>query len=413
MADRRLIERCVIRDIAIDKQAWNLCTLKEEDFKEGSCRKIFKFMKEIEKENRDPTDLVELAMKLEHGDSAFFQNILNGDLENHSWGVGSIKSHQNLLRKLNQQTIVTEVLGHYGSDNPELVREKIAEAMKELSEPDQENQDSMYSEIYKEYERLSELEGALPGISSGYSNLDNRIYGFQPGEMYIIAARPSMGKSAFALNIAKNAAQSGKNILLFALEETKKNIIKRLTAMIARIHIHKLMLGKIEKHEWPEIIQAHDKISKLPLTIDDESGMKSQEIARRIKVANQKEKVDLVIVDHLQEIYDEDQNRHLAISQSLNNLKSTTKNLGIPLILLSQINRAVEMRTSKQPILSDLKESGDIEAKADCVMLLYREAYYNNECNGDDMIVSVAKARNGICGNVNLQFNGAIMTVKE
>lgn len=401
------IENIILFIIMIDNKALELYDIDEDIFDNSINKELFKICKRLGKQAffasvyaESNAICAERLNRITAGNYSEYQEL----------GHLSIPILLKSLKEVKKVEAINEISKNAKDLN-------IQEAIKKLKKLDDleietEEKKNIYSEIYEEYEVLAEL-GTLPGLSTGYNDLDNKIYGFLDGNIYIIAARPSMGKSCFALNIIKNIAKTGKNVLLFALEETKKNIIKRLTANYTGIHLHRLMLGKIKENEWELILSAQNEIEKLGIVIDDRAGLTSQQIVKRIHAENKKKKVDIVVIDHIQELADKAQNRHLAISEGIANIKACTKELDCPVILLSQLNRGVESRVEKRPTLADLKESGDIEAKADCVMFLYRQGYYDMNENEQEIEVIIAKARNGRLGKSTLKFDGSRMTIKE
>jgi replicative DNA helicase len=418
MDQRFFLETGIIRDIITinSADAWLKCILQPDDFKINPAKRIFQKMRELDFDGKKPYDIVETGMALHDSLFAFFNNITCGDYDNYPWGPEFIHGHQLQLLQLNNRTIVSEIIANFGNSDPKTIKQKSKEHLSKQIFKNEDQKKNIFSEIFAEYELLSEGKKRA-GLQTGYKSLDELIYGFRSGEAYVVAGRPSMGKSVFALNLAVNVAKEGTRVLWFALEETKANIIKRITAHLTQINIYRLMMGYISadenKKEWAKIIDAHAAIEKLPLIIEDDAGLDSQEICRRIKKHQQKEKIDIVFVDHLQEMTDKAQNRHLAISGAMGNIKTICKKIEIPVVFLSQINRGVETRVNQKPCMADLKESGDIEQKADCIMLIHRPAYYDKTSTDNSFGINIAKARNGQTGSVDLVFDGATMTIGE
>lgn len=402
---RELIEQSILRTLLTDYKQWLKKTISSRDFKIPIHRKIFEAM-EDQDSKEGLVNFLGTALRVKNFGLTTINNIV--DREYCSQDLFTINTNERYLREINKETLVADIINEVGNE-PSQVEAELSKRLAEINR-EAEKPENLFNEIYKEMEQLSSNPDTMLGIKTGYEELDNRTYGLKPGELWIIAARPSMGKSVFALNIAYNTALQGKHVYIQALEETKKNITKRLMSRITGIELHRIMSGRLKSEEWPAITASYKTIDDLKITIDDTSGLKSADIANRIRSCNSKRKIDLVIIDHIQEVYDKEQNRHLAISSALNTFKSTTKNMGIPLIVISQINRAVEARKENRPFLGDLKESGDIEAKADNVLMLYRDDYYS-KTNTGIMEVLLAKARNGITGTFNLTFNGSRMTI--
>ncbi len=258
--------------------------------------------------------------------------------------------------------------------------------------------------------RLSVARTPLTGTPSGFKDLDEKTGGFQPGNLVVLAARPSMGKSALVCNIAENAVLDGKAVALFSLEMSESELAQRFVASQARIKGEDLRRGKVAESRWPKILEACQRLAEAPLFVDDSSDTGVLEIrakCRRLH-AQQEGGLGLVIVDYLQLMRSEGriESRVEQVAQMSRGLKGLARELGVPVIALSQLSRAVEQRGGeKRPVLSDLRESGAIEQDADLVMFIYREEYYekDSERPGEADII-IAKHRNGPVGEVVLTF---------
>ena len=259
--------------------------------------------------------------------------------------------------------------------------------------------------------RLSVAKTPLTGVPSGFRDLDEKTGGFQPGNLIVIAARPSMGKSALVANIAENAVLAGHAVVLFSLEMSESELAQRFVASQSRIKGEDLRRGKVPEKQWPKILEAGQRLSEAPLYVDDSSDTGVLEV--RAKARRLHGRVDsglgLIIVDYLQLMRHEGrvENRVEQVGQISRGLKGLARELGVPVIALSQLSRAVEQRGGeKKPILSDLRESGQIEQDSDLVMFIYREEYYekDSERPGEADII-IAKHRNGPVGDVVLSFH--------
>jgi replicative DNA helicase len=259
--------------------------------------------------------------------------------------------------------------------------------------------------------RLSVAKSPITGTPAGFKDLDDRTGGFQPGNLVVIAARPSMGKSALVANIAENAALDAFPVVLFSLEMSESELAQRFVASQARINGEDLRRGKVAEHKWPKILEACRRLSHAPLFVDDSSDTGVLDVrAKARRLHNQVEGgLGLIIVDYLQLMRPEGrvENRVEQVSQLSRGLKGLARELDVPVIAISQLSRAVEQRGGdKRPILSDLRESGQIEADSDLVMFIYREEYYlreESERPGEADII-IAKHRNGPVGDVVLTF---------
>ncbi len=258
-------------------------------------------------------------------------------------------------------------------------------------------------------EALTRSGTALTGTPSGFKDLDEITGGFQPGNLIIIAARPAMGKSALVCNIAENAALDyGKPVALFSLEMSEAELAQRFLASQAKLPGDELRRGRVEESRWPKILEASDRLSHAPLWVDDSSDIGLLDIrAKARRLHSQGDGVGLIVVDYLQLMRTDSryESRVTAIGEISRGLKVLARELGVPVVAISQLSRAVEARTPKRPQLSDLRESGNLEQDADLVMFIYRDDYYekDSERPGEADLI-IAKHRNGATGDVVLTF---------
>ncbi len=258
---------------------------------------------------------------------------------------------------------------------------------------------------------LSTKKQDIIGVASGFSHLDKMTAGFQPGDMVIIAARPSMGKTAFSLNVALNAAlHNKKHVAFFSVEMGKEQLMMRMLATEARVNMSDLRVGRIKDNDWPRLIDKASKLGEANLYIDDTSGISPQEIRSKARRLKQQHGLDMILVDYLQimKLRTRIESREREVAEISRSLKAIAKELEVPVIALAQLNRGVEGRTgeSRKPVLSDLRESGSIEQDADLIMMLYREEYYepdNPDIKGQADLL-VRKHRNGPVGELKLRW---------
>jgi len=269
--------------------------------------------------------------------------------------------------------------------------------------------------LAEEIDKLHQLsvEGtAVTGIPSGFSALDDITGGFQPGNLIILAARPAMGKSAMVANFAENAAvDHGHPVALFSLEMSETELAQRFVASQSGTKGDLLRKGQVKENAWPKILRATNNLSKAPLYIDDSSDVGLLELRAKARRLHAQKKLGLIIVDYLQLMRTDSrvENRAEQIGQVSRGLKILARELEVPVIALSQLNRGVESRTDKRPLLSDLRESGSIEQDADLVMFIYRDEYYNEDTENPGIAeVGIAKHRNGGVGRVELVFREEI-----
>jgi replicative DNA helicase len=258
-------------------------------------------------------------------------------------------------------------------------------------------------------EAASRNKGAVTGIATGFLDLDYRTSGMQPSDLILIAARPSMGKTAFALNIAEHVAfRQNKAVALFSLEMSRDQLVNRLFALEARVDAQHLRTGQLTDGEWESLIEGAGVIGQSNLIIDDTPGITVGELRSKCRKFKLEQHIEMVIIDYLQLMSGSGQrqdSRQQEISDISRALKSLARELHVPVIALSQLSRAVEQRPDHRPILSDLRESGAIEQDADVVMFLYRDDYYNKDTEKKDIAeVNIAKQRNGPIGMIELKW---------
>lgn len=262
---------------------------------------------------------------------------------------------------------------------------------------------------FLEIERLFNNRGEITGVGSGIKDLDAKTSGFQKGDMVLIAARPSMGKTTFALNIAENAAlREGKSVVIFSLEMSKEQLAYKLLCSEANVDMLKLRTGTLEDQDWENIARATGPLSKAKIYIDDTAGVSVMEMRSKCRKLKMEYGIDLILIDYLQLMSgSSSENRQQEVSEISRSIKALAKEMQCPVIALSQLSRAPEQRADHRPMLSDLRESGSIEQDADVVMFLYRDEYYNKE--SEDRGVAeciIAKQRNGPVGTVKMAWLG-------
>lgn len=256
--------------------------------------------------------------------------------------------------------------------------------------------------------------GEFSGVKSNYIDLDRVTSGFQKSDLILIAARPSMGKTAFALNVAMNAATNGAVVAIFSLEMSKEQIGHRLLSLKSNIDSQRLNTGDIDENNVTTLSQSMDEVSKTKMFIDDTPSISVLEVRSKARRLKHEQGLDIVIIDYLQLMQGSDgrnsESRQQEISEISRSLKALARELKVPVIALSQLSRSVELRAEKRPQLSDLRESGSLEQDADIVMFLYREEYYNRETDKKNTAeLIIAKNRNGPTTSIGLQFDKTCM----
>ncbi|MEG0133940.1 replicative DNA helicase [Clostridium sp.] len=263
---------------------------------------------------------------------------------------------------------------------------------------------------FVEIERLFNNKGEITGVTSGFADLDSKTSGFQKGDMVLIAARPSMGKTTFALNIAENAAlRSGKSVVIFSLEMSKEQLAYKLLCSEANVDMLKLRTGNLDDKDWENIARATGPLSKAKIFIDDTAGVTVMEMRSKCRRLKMEYGIDLIMIDYLQLMSGSSgsESRQQEVSEISRSIKALAKEMECPVIALSQLSRAPEQRADHRPMLSDLRESGSIEQDADLVMFLYRDEYYNKETEEKNVgECIIAKQRNGPVGTTKLAWLG-------
>lgn len=249
---------------------------------------------------------------------------------------------------------------------------------------------------------LHQSQGAITGLTTGFTRLDEITAGLQPGDLIIIAGRPSMGKTTLALNIAENAALgAGKSAAVFSMEMSVEQLAFRMVASLGRVDQSHLRNGRFSEDDWPRINGAIQQMAQAPIYIDDTPSMTPTEVRARARRLQRERGLDLIVIDYLQlmRVAGSAENRATEISEISRSLKGLARELRVPIIALSQLNRSVESRTDKKPVMSDLRESGAIEQDADLILFIYRDEVYNHDSPRKGIAeINIAKQRNGPTG---------------
>lgn len=259
-------------------------------------------------------------------------------------------------------------------------------------------------------DKLYRSDEPLTGVATGYKDLDELTSGLQEADLIIVAGRPSMGKTSLAMNIAENAAVGKKvPVAIFSMEMPGEQLAMRMMASLGRINAHKVRTGKLDDEDWPRLTSAVSMLSETPIFIDDTPGLTPMELRARARRLNREHGLGLIVIDYLQlmQTGENSENRATEISNITRSLKNLAKELSVPVIALSQLNRSLEQRPNKRPVMSDLRESGAIEQDADVIVFIYRDEVYNEDSpeKGTAEII-LSKQRNGPTGMVRLTFLG-------
>ncbi|MEO5811344.1 MAG: replicative DNA helicase [Rhodanobacter sp.] len=302
------------------------------------------------------------------------------------------KSVQEVLENAEQRVFHIAESGARGKKDSISMRDAVKDAFRLLSE---------------RYEN----RGQLTGITTGFTDLDNLTSGLQPSDLIIVAARPSMGKTAFALNIAETAAlRNKKPVAVFSMEMSSSQLAFRLISSVGRIHQQRLRNGDLEEEDWPRVSNAISILSEAKIFIDDTPSLSPVELRSRSRRLHREHGgLGLIVVDYLQlmQVPGSKENRATEISEISRSLKGLAKELNVPVVALSQLNRSLEQRADKRPMMSDLRESGAIEQDADVIMFIYRDEYYNKDTQDKGIAeIIIGKQRNGPTDTCKLTFLG-------
>jgi len=433
-------ERSVLGSILIDRDCYYKVSdyIKPEDFYSPAHKEIYTAMFELAKESQ-PIDIVTVAERLKSrkaldaaGGRAYLSG-LSAEVPTTANAVqyAKIVAEKAVLRNLISASSDIVEKSYAENVDSQLMLDHAEQTIFDIAGSRQHNQFATLKNVLDQnIKTIHEIEangGKLPGIPSGFNDLDRKTSGFQNSDLIILAARPSMGKSAFALNVAQHAAlKQGKRVVIFSLEMSKEQLGMRLLAMEARVDSNKLRTGNLSAEDWESISDAALRFADADIIIDDTPGIGVMEMRNKCRRIGQEKRIDLVIVDYLQMMSADKvgsgENRQQEVSQISRYLKQLARELRCPVMVLSQLSRAVEQRQGdKRPILSDLRESGAIEQDADVVMFLFNEDYYNRNKEGYEpknlCEVLLAKQRMGETGKVVLgwqpRFTKFVNIVRE
>ena len=422
-------EQAIIGGLLLNNDAWNDVAERvvERDFYHRAHRTIFATIESLSGEDI-PVDLVTLSEQLENnqelegiGGIAYLAELLQN-----TPSAANINNYSDIVR---ERAVVRELIGvaneiaeagyeTEGRDSAELLDFaetkvfQIAEARSDKSEGPQPLKDILKETVARIDDLCKNPRDGITGLSSGYNDLDQMTTGFQPGDLIIVAARPSMGKTTFAMNLAEHAAlNADKPTIIFSLEMPADQIMNRMLASLGRIDQGKIRTGALDENDWASLSSTMSiLLNQGKMFIDDSSGLTPTEVRSRARrIARDHGGVSMIMIDYLQlmRVPSLSENRTLEISEISRSLKALAKELRCPVIALSQLNRGLEQRADKRPINSDLRESGAIEQDADLIMFIYRDEVYNDESNDKGIAeIIIGKQRNGPIGKIRLTFQG-------
>ena len=415
-------EQSVLGSILIDNESINkvLEILNPEDFYKESHRKIFSGILDLNEKN-EPIDLITLTDSLRGkneleglGGAAYLTALVNMVPTSANVRYYSKIIHERALLR-NLISVATEIVtsGYENTGQIEDLLDFAESSIFGISEkkikPSFFPVKDIVRDSFETIEKLYEKKERVTGVPTGFPELDNMTSGFQPGDLVVIAGRPSMGKTAFSLGIAQHVAiKYHFRVAIFSLEMSKEQLVIRMLCSEARVDSHKLRTGFLGKGDWPLLTMAAGRLSEAPIYIDDSPAISILEMRAKTRRLKAEHGLEMVIVDYLQLMRGRGRNesREQEISEISRSLKALAKELRVPVLALSQLSRAVESRGGdRRPVLADLRESGAIEQDADVVMFIYRKEIYDpSEENKGLAEIMISKQRNGPVGNVMLTF---------
>jgi len=420
-------EQAVLGGLMLDNSAWDSVAdrLAESDFYRPEHNLIFAAIHELADQGQ-PCDLVTVSETLdrqqqlaEAGDMAYL-----GALARDTPSAANISAYADIvrdravLRRLIE--VGTEIATSGFQPEGRHVRELLDEAERRVFQISEQGRRTsqgfspmkdLLTRAVDRIDLLYQQDSPITGVSSGLDDLDEMTAGLQPGDLIIVAGRPSMGKTTLAMNMAEHAAISDRvGVAVFSMEMPGEQLAMRMMSSLGRIDQHRIRTGKLEDEDWPRLTSALSMLKDAPLYIDDSAALSPTEVrARARRLKREHEDLGLIIIDYLQlmQVPGSVENRTNEISEISRSLKALARELKVPVIALSQLNRSLEQRTNKRPINSDLRESGAIEQDADLIAFIYREEVYNPETPDKGIAeVIIGKQRNGPTGIVKLTFLG-------
>lgn len=424
-------EQSVLGGILLDSTAWDKITdiLQESDFYRYEHRVIFHHIWQLT-DHAKPVDVLTVAESLESNaelDKAGGLAYL-GSLAQNVPSAANIRRYAEIvreraiMRKLAEvgSEIATNAYNPGGRDAGQLLDEAESRVF-EISEAGERGRQgfvaipALLTQVVDRIETLysRDSDSDVTGIATGFTDLDSMTSGLQPGDLVIVAGRPSMGKTAFSINIAEHVAlEVTKPVAIFSMEMGGTQLAMRMIGSVGRLNQHTLRTGKLEDDDWSRMTHALGRLNDAPIFIDETAALNSLELRSRARrLHRQNDGLGLIVIDYIQLMSSpsgkNSENRATEISEISRSLKSLAKELQVPVIALSQLNRSLEQRPNKRPIMSDLRESGAIEQDADLILFIYRDEVYNPDSpdKGKAEII-IAKQRNGPIGKVELTFRG-------
>lgn len=418
-------EQSILGSILLDKDAIITVaeTITPTDFYKDAHRIIYESMMALNNKN-EPIDMVTLTDELRKrgylddiGGVTYLTSLstIVPTTSNVKYYADIVKE-KSVLRQLIKASNDIINLGYGSGESAENVldfaEKKIFDISQERTNDDFKPINQVLMDTYDMIESIYSKKSDVTGVTTGFKDLNKKINGLQRTDLILVAARPAMGKTAFALNLVQNAAIKGNaSVAVFSLEMSKEQLAQRMIAAQSNVELKKMKTGTLNDADWPRIISAMAVMSDAKIFIDDTPGIKINELRSKCRKLKMEQGLDLVMIDYLQLMESDSKNesRQQEISKISRSLKILAKELDCPVVALSQLSRAPEQRADHRPVLSDLRESGAIEQDADIVMFLYRDEYYHSDSEKKDLAeIIIAKNRHGETGSVELVWMGSI-----
>ena len=419
-------EQAVLGGLMLDNNAWDSVAdlVSEDDFYRRNHRLIFRAIAQLA-EQGNPLDAVTLSEWLEQN------SLLNdvgglsalGMLAQNTPSAANIKAYAGIVRENSVMRQLIDVGNQIagsayeteGRDSGELLdnAEKLVFDIAEQGKRGKRgfrNIRGLLAAAVDRIDMLFQQDNAITGVSTGFTDLDNMTAGLQPADLIIVAGRPSMGKTTLAVNFAENAAIKDQvPVAIFSMEMPGEHLALRMMSSLGHIDQHKIRTGKLDDDDWPRLTSAVSLLDGAPIFIDDTPALTPIELRARARRLKREHDLGLIVIDYLQLMQGSGnrENRATEISEISRNLKALAKELSVPVIALSQLNRSLEQRTDRRPVMSDLRESGAIEQDADVIMFIYRDEVYNEDSPQKGLAeIIIGKQRNGPIGKCTLTFRG-------
>jgi len=415
-------EIAVIGGLILDNEAWEQIAdiLQVNDFYNQEHRKIFSCIVNLVNDNV-PFDVVTINEKANTDNDKSFSTYLS-EIINQTPSAANIKAYANIVR---EQSILRQLISvsnnlieksrDGGIDSKALLDEaeqKIFNISEESLKANNgfQNINDLVKESLEQIEERAEKGESVTGVATGFSEFDNKTTGLQGGDLIIVAGRPSMGKTSFAMNLSEYASLKNDAVTaIFSMEMSGTQLSTRLISSMGRINQQKIRTGKLTDEDWPRLTNAVALLSKANIFIDDTPALTPTDIRARARRLKREKGLDLIVIDYMQlmQLTNNSENRATELSEISRSLKALARELDVPVVALSQLNRSLENRTDKRPIMSDLRESGAIEQDADLIAFIYRDEVYNEDSadKGKAEII-IAKQRNGPIFKTTLTFLG-------